>query len=425
VCHSVSELFLISGSALEAARLPSIRTRWWVEVKEKTVGLPRLRFFRLVFDTEKASTCRTFSCQYICNLQQRLAAMSFDQYFESTRKQSHRSQSSDDWYAIVEEALYAADVVSRQHRQQLELSLMKPLPMIPEDDTDWLDLTREITMTGRSNSITATPKSVESQQRNISWTDEQRHYNLETPTHHSASRRPSSVYSTELDSPLSQESSDLDTWASDVCSTAQSGMSSLRSKPYSRQSNYTSSALSERCMSTGSSVVVRRPQSNSSSVYSTDASVDSPGGSPGSICTHSRSLPEDPAPAPRKLQSEKTSRASISFFDFSDDEKEEELQGEEVTVARAESSASSYVEHLRKTALSLRITTSKIAQARVRTFSLPMRDGPALSTWLHPSQSSSVDRSSMLAFEHDIALENGLMVGAAVSAKAKRVLGLK
>jgi hypothetical protein len=31
----------------------------------------------------------------------------------------------------------------------------------------------------------------------------------------------------------------------------------------------------------------------------------------------------------------------------------------------------------------------------------------------------------MLAFEHDIALENGLMVGAAVSAKAKRVLGLK
>lgn len=82
--------------------------------------------------------------------------MSFDQYFEIMGKQSHRSQSSDDWYAIVEEALYAADVASRRHRQQLEIGLIKALPMIPEDDAaDLLDVVQEHNPTCRSSIVVA------------------------------------------------------------------------------------------------------------------------------------------------------------------------------------------------------------------------------------------------------------------------------
>lgn len=124
---------------------------------------------------------------------------------------------------------------------------------------------------------------------------------------------------------------------------------------------------------------------------------------------------------PKQVKVEKVNMhvASTSFFDFSDDEEEPQ---EEVTVARPESSASNYVKHLRKKALSLRIATSKKTQARVKTMSF---DGPALSTWLFRS-SSLARRMSMVSMvsEEEIALENELMAGAANSAKARRVLGL-
>jgi len=64
--------------------------------------------------------------------------MSFDQYFEGAEQQQAQAQTSydsDDWYGIVEQALYDADLASFRLRQQLELNLMKPLPIIPEDDS--------------------------------------------------------------------------------------------------------------------------------------------------------------------------------------------------------------------------------------------------------------------------------------------------
>lgn len=350
--------------------------------------------------------------------------MSFDRYFEIMGKQSHRSQNSDDWYAIVEEALFAADVASRRHRQQLEIGLMKPLPMIPEDDTsDLLDLGRVRNWTCRSNSVmvqSAHQKGTDLKQSNLSWTEgQQQHYNSEIAKDYAISRRPSSAYSAELDSPLSPESVDLDTWASHVCSTDQGGMSSLRSKPYSRPSSLTGSAVSERPISTGSSVAAGRSRSTTSSVYSTDTSVDSHSGSAKSVRLISGNLPESFARSSSNAGLVQDSRTS--FFDFSDDEGEE---GEEVTVARAESSASNYVKQLRKKALSLRMSTSKKAQVPVRTISMaPPRTGPALPTWLF--RSSTIDCTSVLSLDNDIVLENQLMAHAAASAKAKRVLGLR
>lgn len=391
-----------------------------VELIGRTVPLPCFCFSGSLFNDCLQGLFSYHSNPY---LKKRLAAMSFDRYFEAMGKQSHRSQSSDDWYAIVEEALFAADVASRRHRQQLEIGLMKPLPMIPEDDaSDLLDLGRVRNWTCRSNSAIAGSvhqKGADWKQGNLPWTDGQQHYSSEISNDYAISRRPSSIYSAELDSPLSPESIDLDTWASNVCPTDQGGMSSLRSKPYSRPSSLTGSAVSERPISTGSSVAAGRSRSTTSSVYSTDTSVDSHSGSAESVRLISGNLPESFARSPNNAGSVQDSRTS--FFDFSDDEGEE---GEEVTVARAESSASNYVKQLRKKALSLRMSTSKKAQVPVRTISMaPPKTSPALPTWLF--RSSTTDRTSVLSLDKDIVLENQLMAHAAASAKAKRVLGVR
>jgi hypothetical protein len=360
----------------------------------------------------------------VSNFQQQMAAMSFDDYFQSSERMSHRSKNSDDWYAIVEEALFAADEASRRHRQQLEAGLMKPLPVIPEDDAaDSLAMIKELHVTCRPISATTVhphQKGTDSKQKSSPWTDDKQCYVLDIPNDRNTSRRPSSVYSAEPDSPLSLESFELDTWASEVCATVQSGMSSLRNKPYTRPSSATnSSAVSQRSVSIGSSILANRPRSTSSSVYSTDTSVDSHGSPTHSACMHSRNLSANSETQPKHVASEEEEEGSktlFSFFDFSDDEEE----GAEVTVARPESSASNYVKHLRRKALSLRMPTSKKSQIPVRILSVPSRDGPA---WFFRSLSTS--RSSMLSVDSDIVMENELMAGAAASAKAKRVLGLR
>ena len=355
-----------------------------------------------------------------------MATMSFDQYFDSIDKQSRQSQNSDDWYAIVEEALYAADVMAAQlHRQQLEASLMKPLPVIPEDDA--------VESPGlRSRDEIVRPKTADAtcSKGKASWRLEVQQHISEMPKDLVISRRRSSVYDIDVDfdSPLSPESEELDAWAGDVCSTNRNSMSSLRSKPYTRQSSYTDSAVSERCISisAGSSILARSSKSTSSSVYSTDTSIDSPISSATCSCKHSRGTSENSAPAaPRKVRSEEDVPKK-NFFEFSDGEEEENDKEEEVTVARPESSGSSYVKHLRQKALSLRIATSKLARVRVKTMSLPAKDGPSRSTWLSRRSSVDVDRNSTSTMDLDpweCKLDNDLMFGAAASAKAKRVLG--
>ena len=351
--------------------------------------------------------------------------MSFDQCFDSIEKQSLRSETSDDWYTIVEEALYAADAMAAQlQRQQLELSLMKPLPMIPEDDAfDSPSLRRgaEIVRPKTADAACSRGKA--------SWKLDVQQHISEMPKDLVISRQRSSMYDTDFESPLSAESEELDAWAGNVCSTGRNSMSSLRSKPYTRQSSYTDSAVSERrrAISAGSSILARSSKSTSSSVYSTDAStIDSPISSAMCSCKHSRDPSENSAAAPRKERSEQS--AKECFFEFSDAEEEETASDEEVTVARPHSSGSSYVKHLRQKALSIRIATSKLARIRVRTTSLPAKDGPALPSWLSRRSSSvDVDRNELSTMEYDpweCKLDNELMFGAAASAKAKRVLGL-
>ena len=350
--------------------------------------------------------------------------MSFDQYFDSIEKQSLQSETSDDWYAIVEEALYAADIMAAQlQRQQLELSLMKPLPMIPEDDA-----VDSPSLSSRAEIVRPKTADAACSRSKASWTLDVQQHISEMPTGLVVSRRRSSTYDTDFDSPLSPESEELDAWAGNVCSTGRNSMSSLRSKPYTRQSSYTDSAVSERRMSVsaGSSVLARSSKSTSSSVYSTDTSIDSPISSAMCSCKHSRDPSENSAATPRKEQTEQS--AKECFFEFSDAEEEETANDEEVTVARPHSSGSSYVKHLRQKALSIRIATSKLARIRVRTTSLPAKDGPALPSWLSRRSSSvDVDRNQLSTMEYDpweCKLDNELMFGAAASAKAKRVLGL-
>jgi len=56
---------------------------------------------------------------FIHSLQSALAAMSFDQYFEGAeQQQAQSSDGSDDWYGIVEQALYDADLASHRHKQR-------------------------------------------------------------------------------------------------------------------------------------------------------------------------------------------------------------------------------------------------------------------------------------------------------------------
>ena len=129
--------------------------------------------------------------------------------------------------------------------------------------------------------------------------------------------------------------------------------------------------------------------------------------------------------APRKERSEAS--AKECFFEFSDGEEEEKGKEEEVTVARPQSSGSSYVKHLRQKALSIRVATSKLARFRVKTTSLPAKDGPTLSGWLSRRSSVDLDRNPAPTMDYDpweCKLDNELMFGAAASAKAKRVLGL-
>jgi hypothetical protein len=349
--------------------------------------------------------------------------MSFDQYFDRIEKQSLQSETSDDWYTIVEEALYAADIMAAQlQRQQLELSLMKPLPMIPEDDAVESPSLRSVAEIVRPKTADAAC----SRSKSFWKLDVQQHIS-EMPKDLVASRRPSSVYDIDFDSPLSAESEELDAWAGNVCSTGRNSMSSLRSKPYTRQSSYTDSAVSERriSVSAGSSILARSSKSTSSSLYSTDTSIDSPMSSAMCSCKHSPRPSENSVAAPRKERSEAS--AKECFFEFSDGEEEEKGKEEEVTVARPQSSGSSYVKHLRQKALSIRIATSKLARIRVKTMSLPAKDGPALPTWLSRRSSADVDRNPRATMDYDpweCKLDNELMFGAAASAKAKRVLGL-
>ena len=349
--------------------------------------------------------------------------MSFDQYFDSLEKQSRRSQNSDDWYAIVEEALYAADIMAAQlQRQQLELSLMKPLPMIPEDDAvDSPSL--------RSGAEIVRPKTADAACRRSksSWKLDVQQHISEMPKDVVVSRQRNTMFDIDFDSPLSAESEELDAWAGNVCSTGRNSMSSLRSKPYTRQSSYTDSAVSERriSISAGSSILATSSKSGSSSVYSTDTSIDSPISSAMCSCKHSPRPSENSVAAPRKERSEDS--AKECFFEFSDNEEEQNGKVEEVTVARPQSSGSGYVKHLRQKALSIRIATSKLARFRVRTTSLPARDGPVLPTWLTRRASADVDRVPVSTMDYDpweCKLDNELMFGAVASAKAKRVLGL-
>jgi hypothetical protein len=354
--------------------------------------------------------------------------MSFDRYFESKKQQARRSQNSDDWYAIVEEALYAAEMASRLNRQQLEINLMKPLPMIPEDDaTATTDLSSEHNSSSRSSSVTGGLfhlKSADSSRGNLS-------RKLDVKERVEEVSDAYSLYDADFESLMSAESEELEAWAGDVCSTGRISMSSLRSKPYTRQSSYTDSAVSERRVSTGSSIVVGRSKSKSSSVYSTETqgtSLGSPGSSAKSTRTYSLFPSEKSAAATCQPRSE--DREKKSFFEFSDSDEEKKKKEEvavAVTVARSQSSASSYVRQLRNKALSLRQATSKMARERVRSMSLPSGpDGPARSTWFFRRSSIHVDRipTSTTDYLGDLELSNELMLGAAASAKAKRVLGL-
>ena len=360
------------------------------------------------------------------DLRKPLAAMSFDQYFQSTKKQSRRSQNSDDWYAIVEEALHAAEFVTRLNRQQLENSLMKPLPAIPEDDAiSTPDVNSEQDSPSRSSSVTRGPfhlKSADSSRGNLSRKLEIRECVEEVSETYS-------LYDPDFESPMSEESNDLDAWAGDICSTGRNSMSSLRSKPYTRRSSYTDSAVSERRRSTGSSIVAGGSRSKSSSVYSTETkgtSFGSPGSSGKSSCTYSLFPSEKSTATPSNVRPKDNRGKSFFEFSDSDEEKKEEEVQVPVTLARSESSASSYVRQLRNKALSFRAATSKMARERVRSMSLPSADGPGRSTWFFRRSSIHVDRIPPPSndYPEDLEADNELMLGAAASAKAKRVLGL-
>ena len=293
--------------------------------------------------------------------------MSFDQYFDSIEKQSLRSDTSDDWYTIMEEVLYAADVMAAQlQREQLELTLVESLPMIPEDDAVDSPMLRSRTEIVR-------PKTADAacSKSKASWKLDVQQHISEMPQDLFVSRRRSSIYDVDFDSPLSPESEELDAWAGNVCSTGRNSMSSLRSKPYTRPSSYTDSAVSEGriSISADSSILARSSKSASSSVYSTDASTnDSPIDSAMCSCKHSRESSENSVAAPRKERSEESARECS--FEFTDGEDGGNGTEEEVTVARPHSSGSSYLRHLRQKALSIRTATSKLARIRVRTTGL-------------------------------------------------------
>jgi hypothetical protein len=347
--------------------------------------------------------------------------MSFDQYFEGAKQQQQAqpSDDNDDWYGIVEQALYDADLASQRHKQQAEMNLMKPLPIIPEDDSAM----EEPQMTDSMHKPSRRPSSVYSKASDT-YSERSRldthqaiqkaSLSLQRMIEESDSRRPSSDLTDDFDSPLSLESSALDDWAGRVCSPRESSMGSLRNKPYTRKSSSTGSAVSYRPGSVGSSIMAGRSGSRSSSIYSTDTSVDSHGNSARSVGVHSRSV-SSASSSEAKCEEEPVG----SFFDFSDDEEEMESQ----SAMRRDSSASSYVRHLRKAALSFRMATSRRApKQQAKRLSTPTTaDVSALHSWLH--RASLVGRNSNSPTSEEMESEGQLMADAAESAKARRVSG--
>ena len=341
--------------------------------------------------------------------------MSFDQYFEGAKQQQAQSSNdSDDWYGIVEQALYDADLASHRHRQQAELNLMKPLPIIPEDDS----AVEEPQISNSMHNPSRRPSSVYSKASDA-YCEQSRHdthhavqqasLSLQRLIEESGSRRPSSDLTADFDSPLSSESNALDDWGSRICSPRESSMGSLRNKPYTRKSSSTGSAVSYRSASVGSSVMDGRSGSRSSSIYSTDTSVDSAK----SVGAHSRSMS-----TASFSEAKSEEEPAGSFFEFSD---EEEMESQ--SAMRRDSSASSYVRHLRKAALSFRMATSRRApKQQAKTLSTPTTaDVSALSAWL--LRASLVGRNSNSPTSEEMESEGQLMVDAAESAKARRVSG--
>jgi len=343
--------------------------------------------------------------------------MSFDQYFEGSAKEQQQSQpsdDSDDWYGIVEQALYEADLASHRLQQQLELNLMKPLPIIPEDDNAAEDISILDGMYNHSHRPSSVYSNGATSHSKINRPDanpsvQKVGLRLQIPTKDTGSRRPSSVSHVEFDSPLSSESSALDNWASGICSTGETSMRSLRNKPFTRKSSSTGSAMSYRSASVGSSVMAGRPASRSSSVYSTDTSIG----------VHSRNVSTTSS---REAEAAKCEAKPVgSFFEFSDDEEEMAT----VSAARRDSSASGYVRHLRKAALSFRLAASRrAAPKQAKMSSAPTTaEVSAVSAWL--LRASLVGRIASSPASEEMEPEGQLMADAAESAKARRTPGMR
>lgn len=360
--------------------------------------------------------------------------MSFDQYFEGSEADWLGSNSVDDWYRIVEEALYTAELQPRRQGGKLELSLMKPLPMIPEDTFEESPMVLPI-----DAAIPRRPSSVYSSDADFShWPnphtveiyvpENNKEHAFQSTDECAIVRRPSSVYSTDFDSPESLESSALNDWASDICVVSDnSSMRSLRKKPFERTSSGVRSSGSDWSTSIGSSDLERR--SKASSIYSVDSSVYSYDSHVKSACMHARNVSDGSAISSKKVRFEET--AMVSFFDLSDndeDENSKEDDSEGSGHARVKPYSTSKClkagRQLRKKAFSLRIATSpKATQTHAKASSMPSSDVPALSAWLF--RSSLLDRISTSPTSPEAGLEGQLMAGAAKSAKARRILGLE
>ncbi|KAM0715386.1 hypothetical protein Q7P37_008884 [Cladosporium fusiforme] len=359
--------------------------------------------------------------------------MSFDRYFKNAGQEWLSDDSDNDWYGIVEDALYAANLQPRREKGQLEINLMKPLPVIPEDavvDSPIVALVEDVTP--------RRPSSVYSSETNFShWPNphatqihlpkSQEEHTLQIEHEDAIARRPSSVYSTDFDSPQSPESDALDYWVNDICMVHDSTMGALREKPFERPSLEYRSSSSDWSASMGSSDMERR--SRSSSIYSVDSSVYSYNSYVKSACVHTRNVSGVSTVSSKKVRFEET--AMLSFFEISDSEEEgEDGEREESvgnTTARPKSHASKCLRagrQLGKKALSLRITTSpKTSESHKKASSMPSSEVPSLSAWLF--RSSLLDRISTSPKFPGEGLEGELMAGAAESAKARRVLGLR
>lgn len=349
--------------------------------------------------------------------------MSFDRYFEEGRLRD--DESIDDWYDLVREALWTADLQSQRSRATLAMNLMKPLPMIPEDCAQDFEMAEKMSDTDR------TPSSVYSSELDYShWPsphdDEQRLLgrhdgngtSIERPDEAAPSRRSSSNYSTDFDSPQSPESGELERWGSEVCDVNQNNMRSLREKPHNRASSCARNVVADWSPSDCGSDLVR--SLNQGSIHSRDTSASSyKSFAKSSYATaHSRTFSDDSTASSKQVRFEET--ATVSFFDFSDDESEDS-DGSDRLSARFGSPANKCIQagrQLRKKALSFRISTTK---ANLKTASVPSRDVPALAAWLF--RPSLLDRVSTSPVSDGTGLEGRLMAGAAENARARRVSG--